>query len=1064
MCLDYISDHGSGLEEEFEDPHSSRNDYAGDGGAVSRPSTGASPDDVEEEFVGSTARPSSAGPRIVEILIRIQRKANRKTWDKKLVCLYCGVKQLKLARHFQRKHATESEVIEAFSYPSKSKTRRELLSKLSRKGNFNHNTKVLREGQGEIIPVRRPQRDSKAKKFSFESCDQCLGFFRKTTLLRHKIKVHGMSPSEQSLLCEDAASTQLQELLTSMEADDISTACKTDMLIMKFGSRMISRLSDQPGGQAELRQRMRELGKVLLEFRKIEEGASLQTCLDPTRFERLAEVVRQQAARDGGTGRRTRGFVRTVGKSLSTCARILKILATIAEDDCLKQKACGSLEAFKKEWLPPRSAGKSLRKSPSHSPNRSTEAGGEGWDARRFQTRVDGNSDCSDVLPETCARRSHEREDGSAERIAALSEHRPQSPEREEGNLEGMDLPMEQRHEGHDQPNGHPEGCDLPTEQRCQSHERTEGHPQRSDEATDTETQRKQRLKRNKSWRWNKKLLCLYCGAKQYKLARHLQTKHATESEVIEAFSYSSKSKRRRELLLKLAMKGNFNHNTKVLREGQGEIIPVRRPPRNSQAKKPGFQPCDQCLGFFRKTTLLRHKIKVHGMSPLEQSLLCEDAASTGLQEFLTSVEADDISAVCKSDMLIMNFGSRKISRLSDQPGGQTELRERMRELGQILLKFREIEEGASLQTCLDPTRFERLAEVVRQQAEIDDPGRVQTFVRTVGKSLCTCVRILKMFATIAGDDCLKQKACGFLEAYRKDWLTFRLSGRSPRESPSASPNRSTEASASERADRGARRCQQKAEGSPESNDAPPQTRSGSSHERGDGRAGHMAERCSESHERADRGLERSSVTTVQRARGHERTEGHSEGSDMPTEQRSESNERTVGHPKSSDAPTERRPLSHERTEVADRGSDVPPEERSRSSTVGAKSHPGDSADAPDDCAPQARNGGTIQGDRVKTGPEQRHQADRRGAQRKRPAGHRNYKRIRWTPEEKEAVERRLDWFVRNHVVPGIDYCQTALEREPALGGRTWRDIKYCVYNLIQRSRRNGGRPEDESE
>ncbi|KAF0313667.1 hypothetical protein FJT64_015804 [Amphibalanus amphitrite] len=63
--------------------------------------------------------------------------------------------------------------------------------------------------------------------------------------------------------------------------------------------------------------------------------------------------------------------------------------------------------------------------------------------------------------------------------------------------------------------------------------------------------------------------------------------------------------------------------------------------------------------------------------------------------------------------------------------------------------------------------------------------------------------------------------------------------------------------------------------------------------------------------------------------------------------------------------------------------------------------------------------------------------------------------------EEKEAVERRLNWFVRKLVVPGLDYCRAALKEEPALSSRTWRDVKYCVYNMIQRRKRHGDCAED---
>ncbi|XP_041823319.1 proteoglycan 4-like isoform X5 [Melanotaenia boesemani] len=54
-----------------------------------------------------------------------------------------------------------------------------------------------------------------------------------------------------------------------------------------------------------------------------------------------------------------------------------------------------------------------------------------------------------------------------------------------------------------------------------------------------------------------------------------------------------------------------------------------------------------------------------------------------------------------------------------------------------------------------------------------------------------------------------------------------------------------------------------------------------------------------------------------------------------------------------------------------------------------------------------------------------------------------------WTKTEKAAVQRQLGNFIVLKRVPGKEPCQKALEREPSLQTRTWRDIKNQVYNTI---------------
>lgn len=60
-----------------------------------------------------------------------------------------------------------------------------------------------------------------------------------------------------------------------------------------------------------------------------------------------------------------------------------------------------------------------------------------------------------------------------------------------------------------------------------------------------------------------------------------------------------------------------------------------------------------------------------------------------------------------------------------------------------------------------------------------------------------------------------------------------------------------------------------------------------------------------------------------------------------------------------------------------------------------------------------------------------------------------------WTDQEKTAAQRRMAKFIALRKVPGKNDCLLCIEKEsPVLNTRTWKDIKYFVYNEIIRIKR----------
>ena len=101
-------------------------------------------------------------------------KDKKRAWDKRHVCVFCQKSFPKLPRHLEDKHKGESEDMKMkplLAVPSdsedtkkfKSKMRLDIIESLRRKGNYNHNIKVLKQGFGELIVKRYPPRETSYK-------------------------------------------------------------------------------------------------------------------------------------------------------------------------------------------------------------------------------------------------------------------------------------------------------------------------------------------------------------------------------------------------------------------------------------------------------------------------------------------------------------------------------------------------------------------------------------------------------------------------------------------------------------------------------------------------------------------------------------------------------------------------------------------------------------------------------------------------------------------------------------------------------------------------------------
>ena len=108
-----------------------------------------------------------------------------------------------------------------------------------------------------------------------------------------------------------------------------------------------------------------------------------------------------------------------------------------------------------------------------------------------------------------------------------------------------------------------------------------------------------------------KRHYCLFCGLEKTAILRHIQHSHKHEKEVKELLV--AKKTNNEENLKKathIKLRGNYNHNMKVIKEKRGCFVVTRRPTVKSKesVKFSDFTPCPHCFAFVTNHMLSRHK------------------------------------------------------------------------------------------------------------------------------------------------------------------------------------------------------------------------------------------------------------------------------------------------------------------------------------------------------------------------------------------------------------------------------------------------------------------------
>lgn len=242
-----------------------------------------------------------------------------------------------MSRHLMHRQKDKVDVGKALSFPKNAKERRLQLDYIRNKGNFEYNCDVMEKQKGELIPSQQPKK--KVEGHEYLHCLHCYGLFRRTLMWRHfkRCKLKPLEKSKRSkqrvqALCAFAEpapagiSDCYWKFLSGMNQDKISLAVKEDQLILEFGYRLFNKNQRVTSQHPHIRQKLRELGRLVIEAKEIHPVKTIKDLIKPERYNVInVSATKRLAGLNEETGRYLRPtLARKVGFSMHSLALFLK--------------------------------------------------------------------------------------------------------------------------------------------------------------------------------------------------------------------------------------------------------------------------------------------------------------------------------------------------------------------------------------------------------------------------------------------------------------------------------------------------------------------------------------------------------------------------------------------------------------------------------------------------------------------------------------------------------------------------------------------------------------------
>ncbi|XP_041914388.1 uncharacterized protein LOC121679609 isoform X3 [Alosa sapidissima] len=299
------------------------------------------------------------------VVMNVKKKSDgSRAYSKRHFCLFCSKPYAKMARHLEHVHKNEAEVAAAVRFPKNSKSRRIHLDLLRKKGNRAHNIDVIREGSGVIVPCKQTS-DRNINPQDFLHCLSCQGLFKRRFLWKHMKRCTlarqcgVLKPGKNRIqsLCANAqpvpvgVSAKLWKLLSEMSQDDVTHAAKNDVCIVKMGEQMFNKIGHDPSKHEYIRQKMREVGRLLLAGTQESPMKTMEDFILPSNFPHVVNAVKDVAGFDSNSNSfKIPSLALKLGHSLQKIASIIECNAMISGKKKIVENAQHFKQIYRTCW------------------------------------------------------------------------------------------------------------------------------------------------------------------------------------------------------------------------------------------------------------------------------------------------------------------------------------------------------------------------------------------------------------------------------------------------------------------------------------------------------------------------------------------------------------------------------------------------------------------------------------------------------------------------------------------------------------------------------------------
>ncbi|KAF5308551.1 hypothetical protein FQR65_LT18084 [Abscondita terminalis] len=236
-------------------------------------------------------------------------KTKNKYTNKKNFCIYCKSLQSQLPRHLQRKHKNEDTVKEIMALQKDNPKRKQILKNLLQEGNFLYNS--MHE---KIIPHRRSLIKESSKK-QYVPCPFCKGFYSKTNLRNHVrlncqkkpstvCNMRNLQADSRAMLPEvhPRANKKVREdIFPKLVNDEVTRIAAHDLYIIEYINLMSIKYSSSAHHNKMIRNKMRHLGRILLEMSKnYNTVTDISSIFQPCNFDNFIKTVNCMAGLTDG--------------------------------------------------------------------------------------------------------------------------------------------------------------------------------------------------------------------------------------------------------------------------------------------------------------------------------------------------------------------------------------------------------------------------------------------------------------------------------------------------------------------------------------------------------------------------------------------------------------------------------------------------------------------------------------------------------------------------------------------------------------------------------------------